>query len=55
LVLRRQWLIANKVGKIQDSYEFESKPLGNGASGVVYKARLKGQTGERAWRAIKKI
>jgi hypothetical protein len=55
LILRRHWLIANKVGRIQDSYDFEPKPLGTGAFGTVYKGKIKGHTGEGAWRAIKKI
>jgi hypothetical protein len=48
-------LIANKIGKIEDSYDFDSKALGTGAFGTVLKGRLKGQTSEASWRAIKKI
>jgi hypothetical protein len=48
-------LIANKIGKIEDSYDFDSKALGTGAFGTVLKGRLKGQTSEALWRAIKKI
>lgn len=55
LVLKKQWLIANKIGKIEDSYEFDSKALGTGAFGTVMKGRLKGQVSEASWRAIKKI
>lgn len=55
LVLKKAWLIANKTARIEDSYQFDSKALGTGAFGTVYKGRLKGQTSESAWRAIKKI
>lgn len=48
-------MIANKIGKIEDSYDFDSKALGTGAFGTVLKGRLKGQTSEALWRAIKKI
>ena len=55
LVLKKAWFITNKLGKIEDSYELDSKALGTGAFGTVLKGRLKGQTSESAWRAIKKI
>ena len=53
--MKKQWFIANKVGRIEDQYEFDSKALGTGAFGTVMKGRLKGQTSENAWRAVKKI
>lgn len=45
LVMKKSWFIANKLGRIEDHYEFDSKALGTGAFGTVMKGRLKGQTG----------
>jgi hypothetical protein len=55
IVLKKSWFIANKIARIEEAYEFESKALGTGAFGTVMKGRLRGQTSETAWRAIKKI
>ena len=55
LVLKKSWFIANKLGRIEEHYEFDSKALGTGAFGTVMKGRLRGQTSDNAWRAIKKI
>lgn len=55
LVLKKQWFISNRPGLITNYYELEQKALGTGAFGTVVKGRLKGQTSETAWRAIKKI
>lgn len=46
LVLKKQWFINNKPGKITDYYDFEEKPIGSGAFGTVLKGRLKGQTSD---------
>ena len=54
-VLKKECLVANKKGRIEDTYEFTSKPLGSGAFGTVFKGRVKGQTNHSSWRAIKKI
>lgn len=43
LILKKQWLIANKVGRIEDSYDFDSKTIGTGAFGTVLRGRPKGQ------------
>lgn len=55
IVLKKAWFIANKMAKIEDTYEFHPKALGTGAFGTVMKGRVKGQTSESSWRAIKKI
>ena len=55
LVLKKQWFIANKMGKIEDVYEFDAKAIGTGAFGTVLKGRPKGLTSDASWRAVKKI
>ena len=55
LVIKKMWFIHNSPGNIEDSYEFEMKPIGTGAFGTVMKGRVKGQKSEESWRAIKKI
>lgn len=54
-LMKKQSFVANKKGRIEDSYEFTNKLLGSGACGTVLKGRLKGQTNHSSWRAIKKI
>jgi hypothetical protein len=44
IVLKKSWFIANKIARIEEAYEFDSKALGTGAFGTVMKGRLKGQT-----------
>jgi calcium-dependent protein kinase len=55
LLIKREWLIREKEGKIEDAYKFDEKhPMGKGQFASVVKAVQKGTTNVRAIKIIRK-
>jgi calcium-dependent protein kinase len=53
-IIRKEHFITNQQGDIYDHYEFSSKPLGEGAFGVVYLGTDKETGAKRAIKVIEK-
>lgn len=53
-IIRKEHFITNQQGDIHDHYEFSSKPLGEGAFGVVYLGTDKETGAKRAIKVIEK-
>lgn len=51
-ILKKEYFISHKTTSIRDDFDFEEKPVGQGAFGVVYKAKEK-NTG--SVRAVKQV
>lgn len=55
ILLKKQWFINTKKGKIEDYYDFDIKKiLGSGSYGSVIKGTIKGSTSKRAIKVISK-
>lgn len=54
LAIKRQWLLPNSRGNLNDLYEVGTKEIASGEFGKVFKAKLRGQKTD-TWRAIKRI
>jgi calcium-dependent protein kinase len=55
MLIKREWFIREKEGKIEDAYQFDEKhPMGKGQFGSVVKAVQKGTTNVRAIKIIRK-